>query len=125
MDIAFIILGSRLETCCLLFWRSNDGLRRKNGFFAVLELVSWKSFQNCVDRHRGDYYVKSFYCREFFRVMIAILKKRLNLPQTLNEILHILSVTPFEKMPISSVFFAKNTLFQTCANPNQLMLFDL
>ena len=49
----------------------------------------------------------------------------LQLPQTLNEILHILSVTPFEKMPISSVFFAKNTHFQTCANPNQLMLFDL
>ena len=56
---------------------------------------------------------------------LAILKKRLQLPQTLNEILHILSVTPFEKMPISSVFFAKNTHFQTCANPNQLMLFDL
>ena len=39
-------------------------------FSQFLELVSWKSFQNCVDRHRGDWKVKSFYCREFFRVMV-------------------------------------------------------
>ena len=82
-------------------------------------------------------HIKSFYGRSDNAVrsqlwisvcvylMIAILKKQLELPQTLNEILHILSVTPFEKMPISSVFFAKNIHLQTCTNPNQLMLFDL
>jgi hypothetical protein len=201
-------------------------------FSQFLELISWNRFQTCVDHHRGDWHVKSFYCCEFFRVMIfaqitgrsslvcdqkvrltgtgmnkkypelirrikyidpetgkrlvfltnnmtvsaetiallyknrwhvelffkwikqhlhiksfygrsdnavrsqlwisvcvylmiAILKKRLALPQTLNEVLHILSVTPFEKMPISSVFFGKNTQIQTCTNPNQLLLFDL
>ena len=39
-------------------------------FTQLMDIVSWQSFQTCVDRHRGDYYVKSFYCREFFRVMI-------------------------------------------------------
>jgi IS4 transposase len=82
-------------------------------------------------------HVKSFYGRSDNAVrsqlwiavcvylLIAILKKRFNLPQTLNEILHILSVTPFEKMPISSVFFEKITQTGTCHNPNQLTLFDL
>ena len=213
-------------------------------FSQFLELISRKSFQACVDRHRGDWKVKSFYCREFFRVMIfaqitgrsslseivlclkavshhlyhagirstvtksnlalannqrswkifydyaqvlirqatplyrndpseldvdgcvwhvelffkwikqhlhvksfygrsdnavrsqlwisvcvylliAILKKRWELPLTLNEILQILSVTPFEKMPISSVFFGKITKTESCHNPNQLTFFDL
>jgi len=82
-------------------------------------------------------HVKSFYGRSDNAVrsqlwisvcvylLIALLKKRWKLPQTLNEILHILSVTPFEKMPISSVFFNKITKTDTCHNPNQLTLFDL
>jgi len=82
-------------------------------------------------------HIKSFYGRSDNAVrsqlwisvcvylMMAILKKRWKLPQTLNEILHILSVTPFEKMPISSVFFGKITQIQTCTNPNQLTFFDL
>jgi len=39
-------------------------------FSQFLKLVSWNRFQTCVDRHHGDSYVKSFYCRELFRVMI-------------------------------------------------------
>ena len=39
-------------------------------FSQFMEIVSWKSFQTCVDRYRGDWKVKSFYCREFFRVMV-------------------------------------------------------
>jgi transposase len=82
-------------------------------------------------------HVKSFYGRSDNAVrsqlwisvcvylLIAILKKQRELPQTLNEILHILSVTPFEKMPISSVFFDKITKIEPCSNPNQLTLFDL
>ena len=82
-------------------------------------------------------YIKSFYGRSDNAVrsqlwisvcvylLIALLKKRWELPQTLNEILHILSVTPFEKMPISSVFFEKITKTEPCYNPNQLTLFDL
>jgi hypothetical protein len=58
-------------------------------------------------------------------VLVAILKKELNLPRSLSEILQILSVTPFEKTPI---FQALST---TCLPnfeapcPNQLKLFDL
>lgn len=39
-------------------------------FSQFMELVSWKSFQTCVDRNQGDQKISSFYCREFFRVMI-------------------------------------------------------
>ena len=35
-------------------------------------------------------------------VLVAILKKRLQLPQSLYTILQVLSVTLFEKMPVSS-----------------------
>jgi len=178
-------------------------------FSQFLELVSWKSFQTCVDRHRGDWKIKSFYCREFFRVMVfaqitgreslseivlclkavshhlyhagiqsALTKSNLAhannqrhwkifydyaqvlirqatplyhndpseldvdgcvyaldsttidlclslFPQTPNEVLQILSVTPFEKMPISSVLFGKITNPVLHWNPNQLTLFDL
>jgi hypothetical protein len=40
-------------------------------------------------------------------LLIAILKKRFDLPQTLNEILHILSITIFEKMPFLKHFCKK------------------
>jgi hypothetical protein len=38
-------------------------------FSQVMELVPWRRFQTCVDRHQGDQKIKTFYCREFFRVM--------------------------------------------------------
>ena len=82
-------------------------------------------------------HVKSFYGRSDNAVrsqlwlsicvylLIAILKKKFELPQSLNEILQILSVTPFEKMPISSVFLGKITKTEQYYNPNQLQIFDL
>ncbi|MDR1485309.1 MAG: hypothetical protein LBT09_10855, partial [Planctomycetaceae bacterium] len=42
-------------------------------------------------------------------LLIAILKKRFDLPLTLKEILHILSITIFEKMPFFQAFLPKNT----------------
>ena len=50
--------------------RSRTMHEGKMVFSQFMELVSWKSFQTCVDRHRGDWKVKSFYCREFFRVKV-------------------------------------------------------
>jgi len=38
-------------------------------FSQVMELVPWRRFQTCVDRHQGDQKIKTFYCHEFFRVM--------------------------------------------------------
>jgi hypothetical protein len=55
-------------------------------------------------------------------LLIAILKKRFELPQTLNEILHILSITVFEKMPFLQAFLQKHTRPPNC---KQLLLFDL
>jgi hypothetical protein len=39
-------------------------------FSQVLELVPWRRFQTCVERYQGDHKIKSFYCHEFFRVMV-------------------------------------------------------
>ena len=39
-------------------------------FSQFLELVPWRRFQTCVDHHQGDRKIKSFYCHEFFRVMV-------------------------------------------------------
>ena len=57
--------------------------------------------------------------------MIAILKKELNLPQSLHSILQVLSVNAFEKVPLAQIFMSstsKNILTEDC---NQLMLWDL
>ena len=39
-------------------------------FAQLMEFVPWRRFQTCVDRYRGDRKIKSFYCHEFFRVMV-------------------------------------------------------
>jgi hypothetical protein len=81
--------------------------------------------------------VKSFYGRSDNAVrsqiwiamcvylLLAKLKKQLELPQTLNEIQQILSVTTFEKTPVFSVFFDDFNKNTNVCNPNQLLLFDL
>lgn len=55
-------------------------------------------------------------------VLVAILKKRLKLRQSLYTILQILSVSLFEKMPISQLFSQDNDTDSTNSNPNQLSL---
>lgn len=58
-------------------------------------------------------------------VLIAILKKELGLQQSLGEILQILSVTLFEKIPISQVFSQSNNMNQTDDSPKQLIFKDI
>jgi hypothetical protein len=58
-------------------------------------------------------------------LLAAILKKKLNLSQTLYQILQILSLTQFEKMPILSLFEQGTCKNENMRSPNQLMLFDL
>jgi transposase len=58
-------------------------------------------------------------------VLVAILKKRLGLDHSLYTILQILSVTLFEKMPISQAFADHQPETQNHENCNQLMLFNL
>ena len=58
-------------------------------------------------------------------VLVAILKKTLRLERSLYELLQILSVTLFERVPLSQVVTAfpeQDLLEDSC---NQLSLFDL
>ena len=58
-------------------------------------------------------------------VLVAILKKQLRLKQTLYTILQILSVTLFEKIPISQVLTERNSKNDEATLSNQLRLFEL
>jgi hypothetical protein len=58
-------------------------------------------------------------------VLIAILKKRLNLEHSLYTILQILSLTLFEKTPLIKVFSDMDYRSEYVHNSNQLKLFDL
>jgi hypothetical protein len=58
-------------------------------------------------------------------VLVAIVKKELRLDRSLYEILQILSVALFEKMPIFEALSCRNYTNQNVTSPNQLSLFDL
>ena len=57
-------------------------------------------------------------------VLVAIVRKRLGLEASLYQILQILSVTLFEKMPILQAFEASDSQDDLVADRNQLILFD-
>ena len=58
-------------------------------------------------------------------VLVAIAKKRFNLKQSLYEILQILSISIFEKMPVNQLFQPTQLQYFKEQNDNQLNLFDL
>ena len=58
-------------------------------------------------------------------VLVAIIRKRLDLDASLYQILQILSVTLFEKMPILQVFQEGIPQTDLLMDSNQLILFDL
>ncbi len=58
-------------------------------------------------------------------VLVAIAKKKFMLEQTLYEILQILSISIFEKMPINQLFQPTQLQYFKEQNYNQLNLFDL
>jgi len=57
-------------------------------------------------------------------VLVAIIRKRLGLELSLYQILQILSLTLYEKMPISCVLEAFDSRSELLDNPNQLILFE-
>src|SRR5438270_1983071 len=57
-------------------------------------------------------------------VLVAIIRKRLRLEASLYQILQILSVTLFEKMPILRALETVDSQDDLAADPNQLILFD-
>ena len=56
--------------------------------------------------------------------LVAIVKKRLQLSASLYEILQILSLTMFERMPIDQLLSLQPIVVTEAASPNQLTLFD-
>jgi hypothetical protein len=58
-------------------------------------------------------------------VLVAIIKKKLDLPHSLYTILQILSLSLFEKRPILQVLSEHPNTIQECSDVNQLELFDL
>ena len=58
-------------------------------------------------------------------VLVAIVKKELKLSRSLYEILQILSLTLFEKMPIFQALSQSSVLNSETQSPNQRTLFDL
>ena len=57
-------------------------------------------------------------------VLVAIVKKRLNLDASLYTLLQILSVTLFEKMPLQQAFTTNASAENQANSPSQLILFD-
>jgi hypothetical protein len=57
-------------------------------------------------------------------VLVAIIRKRLSLETSLYQILQILSVTLFEKVPILQALQASDSRSDSHEDPNQLILFD-
>ena len=55
-------------------------------------------------------------------VLVAIVRKRLNLELSLHEMLQILSVTPFEKIPMIQLLTYSATDENIHDDPNQLIL---
>jgi hypothetical protein len=57
-------------------------------------------------------------------LLVAIVKKRLHLDQSLYTILQVLSISLFEKIPILQAFHDWECILETIENHNQLMLFN-
>ena len=62
--------------------------------------------------------------RETVYALVAIVKKRLQLSASLYEILQILSLTMFERMPIDQLLSLQSIVVTEAASPTQLTLFD-
>lgn len=58
-------------------------------------------------------------------VLVAILKKELKISISTNEILQILSVSPFDKTPVNQLLKKDDNKNNEPDNSNQLILFDL
>ncbi|MFT4760096.1 MAG: hypothetical protein ACI9XO_002854, partial [Paraglaciecola sp.] len=58
-------------------------------------------------------------------LIIAIFKKKMNLEQSLYEILQILSVSAFDKTPVNQLFMKNRLQKEENDAPKPLILFDL
>ena len=57
-------------------------------------------------------------------VLAAIVRKELSFDLSLSQILQVLSVNPFEQVPLAELIAKTQTQNETFLNPNQLMLWQ-
>jgi len=102
-------------------------------FSQVIAHLPMSAFRTCVKRYHGNRKIKRFTCLDQFLCMALtfrqslrdiIVKKRLKPDASLYTILQVLSVTVFNKTPISRMFTENVYRNQIIANDNQLSLFD-
>jgi len=62
-------------------------------FSQIMELVPWERFQTCVNRYKGDYYVKEFKCTDYFKVMAFA---QLTYRESLRDISNCLKAVPMK-----------------------------
>lgn len=68
---------------------------------------------------------RRFFGHEHWALQVAILQKQLNLPGTLHRTSQLLSVHPFEKVPIRELLAESNFNPLQPLNYNKLTLWDL
>jgi len=116
---------TKLENILRLRTHFNRG--DKNRWHVEL-FFKWIKQHLCVKRFfgRSDNAVRSqIWIAMCVYLLILKLKKRRELNYSAYEILQILSVPTFNKIPLFAMFLNENTLFNNRYNPNQLLLFDL
>jgi len=86
IDLIFAVTGIFSE-------RWVEMLHGKFVFSQIMELVPWKRFQTCVNRHNGDYRVKGFKCTDYFKIMAFA---QLTYRESLRDIINCLKAVPMK-----------------------------
>ena len=95
------------------------------GTLCVAAVIAPMPSANAASKFDGMWAVKTqIWIAVSVYVLVAIVKKRLQLSASLYEILQILSLTMFERMPIDQLLSLQPTVVTEAVSPNQLTLFD-
>ena len=106
-------------------------------FSQLMDFIPKYEFNKCIQHYHGNRKVKTFYGTSqnavktqiwisiAVYVLVAIIKKKLNLKQSLSEILQILSISLFERTLILQVFTNCYLQQETDDSYLQLDLFNL
>ncbi|RKY30104.1 MAG: hypothetical protein DRP74_07645, partial [Candidatus Omnitrophota bacterium] len=93
--------------------------------FTLVRHVHFLSFDQHTNSNQGNVQFQEKHYTVSIYLSVAIMKKELNLKQSLYEILRILSITLFQKDLITPVVIKTNLQNKNINNYNQLTLSDL
>jgi hypothetical protein len=88
----------------------------------VLSLDQAAPANQALLRHLGECGQVAIWIAIAVYVLVAIIRKRLDLDFSLHSMLQILSVTPFEKVPLFQLLTEMAPAEPSARNPNQLIL---